>query len=190
MMIGDLELLAAVREQTSEDFVVYGELGAGREHEQDDARALLARERASNTLVALIVSATSGPDGEIELGVEVRTELGTSVSSSGMVCVSCGNGLRASGRFCPNCGAAVPGHTGAPDADPDEMRAAVEGSITDDYELLGEMPRKEGGRVYFAREKVSGAIAALRLTNGTADGEFELVETPVVWKSKTADAGY
>ena len=179
MIISNLELLAAVKEQTSEDFVVYGDLGGGRE--KDAGLVLLALERESNTLVVLSVSATTGPNGEIDLGVEVRTELDVSGPAAGTVCVSCGNRLRRSGRFCPNCGMDVLRQTGAPDADPDEMRAAVEGSMTDDYELLGEMLRKEGGgRVYFAREKASGAIAALRLSQGTADGEFELIETQAI----------
>ena len=82
------------------------------------------------------------------------------------------------------------GQVGAVDADPEEMRAAVEESITGDYELLGEMRRKEGGgRVYFAREKSTGRIAALRLTKGQTDGEFELGETRILRKSKMADAG-
>jgi len=185
-MISDLELLAAVKEQTSEAFVVYGELGrAGGEsggggHEKDAGLALLALEHESKTLVLLIVSATTAPDGQIELGIEVLTELGARVPALGTVCVSCGSRLRPLGRFCPNCGAEVPGQTGAPNADPDEMRSAVEGSLTDDYEMLGDMPWKAGGRVYFALEKASGAIAALRLNKGTTDGEFELVETQVV----------
>ena len=177
-MLSELELLAAVKEQASEDFVVYGELGG--EREKDAGLALLALERESNTLVLLIASATTGPGGVIDLGVEVRTELDADVLASGTVCVSCGNRLRPSGRFCPNCGVEVQGQTAAPDADPDEMRAAVEGSITDDYELLGEMLRKEGGRVYFAREKASGAITALCLNKGIADGEFELIETQAI----------
>ena len=176
MMLSDQELLAAVKEQTSEAFVIYGELGG----EKLTGLALLALERETGALVVLIVSVGTGPDGEIELGVEVCTELEASIPALGTMCVSCGDRLRPAGLFCPNCGAEVAGPSGAAEADLDEMRAAVVGSITEDYELLGELLRKEGGRVYFAREKASGAIAALRLNKGTADGEFELVETQAI----------
>ncbi|MEO7360037.1 MAG: zinc ribbon domain-containing protein [Gemmatimonadaceae bacterium] len=175
MTISDLELLAAVREQTSESFVVYGELGKAN----DAGLALLALECEGNTLVVLIVGATTGPDGATDLNVEVRSELGASAPAPGTICVSCGSRLRPLGRFCPNCGVAGSGQTSAPDAEPDEMRLAVEGSLTDDYELLGDMHWIPGGRVYFVREKSSGAITPLRLHQGTADGEFELVETQV-----------
>lgn len=185
-MISDLDLLQAVKDETSEEFVVYGELG----REKSAGVALLALEKATNELVVLIVSATTGADGAVELGVDVRTELDARVPDVGTFCISCGTRLRPWGRFCPNCGLDVLGQVEAPDADPTEMRAAIEESITGDYELLGEMRRKEGGgRVYFAREKSSGRIAALRLTKGMTEGEFELGETRIIKKSKMADAG-
>ena len=176
-MISDLDLLAAIKEETSEAFVIFGELG----RDKNAARALLALDRATNALVLLVVSATTGSHGEVDLGIEVRTELDALIPAARTLCLSCGSGLRALAHFCPNCGADVLGQSGASDADPDDMRAAVEGSIPDDYELLGEMPRTAGGgRVYFAREKLSGAVAALRLNRGTTDGEFELVETQAI----------
>lgn len=176
-MISDLDLLAAIKEETSEAFVIFGELG----RDKNAARALLALDRATNALVLLVVSATTGSHGEVDLGIEVRTELDALIPAARTLCLSCGSGLRPLAHFCPNCGADVLGQSGASDADPDDMRAAVEGSIPDDYELLGEMPRTAGGgRVYFAREKLSGAVAALRLNRGTTDGEFELVETQAI----------
>ncbi|MEP6832393.1 MAG: zinc ribbon domain-containing protein [Gemmatimonas sp.] len=176
-MISDLDLLQAVKESTSDAYVVYGELG----REESVGLGLLALDRATNELVVLVVSTTTGTDGEVELGIDVRTELDTLVPKAGTVCVSCETPLRSGARFCQNCGTEVQAQDGLSDADPADMRGAVQDSISGDYELLGEMRRKESaGRVYFVREKSSGGITALRLKQGVVAGEFELAETRVM----------
>jgi hypothetical protein len=185
-MISDLELLQAVKEATSEEFVVYGELG----REKTSRVALLALERAKNVLVVLVVAATTAKDGTVELGVDVRRELDARVPDNGTFCVGCGTRLRPWGRFCQHCGLDVLGQIGQADIDTADMREAVNEAITGDYELLGEMRRKEGGGlVFFARERSSGRIAALRLSKGHSDGEYELGETKVMKRSRMADAG-
>lgn len=185
-MISDLELLNAVREATSEAFVVYGELG----RDETAGVALLARDISTSDLVVLVVSATTDGDDEVELNVDLRTELDARVPDAGAFCGACGTRLRPWGRFCPNCGRDATGQSEDPGADPAELRAAVEESISGDYEFLGEMRRKDGGgRVYFGREKRGGRIAALRLTRTGAEGEFALDETRLIKRSKSAESG-
>lgn len=185
-MISDLDLLQAVKEATSEEFVVYGELG----REKTSRVALLALDRARQVLVVLVVSATTAKDGTVELGVDVREELDARVPDNGTFCVGCGTRLRPWGRYCQHCGLDVLGNGGTGDMDTADMREAVNEAITGDYELLGEMRRKEsGGLVYFARERSTGRIAALRLSKGRSDGEYELGETKVMKRSRMADAG-
>ena len=62
-MISDAELLRAVDEATSEDFLVYGELG----REGATKVALLALERATGSLVVLVVVASVADDGSTEI---------------------------------------------------------------------------------------------------------------------------
>ncbi len=186
-MISDAELLRAVDEATSEDFLVYGELG----REGATKVALLALERATGSLVVLVVVASVADDGSTELGVDVLTELDNRVPDAGTFCAKCGTKLRPWGRFCQNCGTDSTGQGAGTEEDATEIRAAVEEAIADDYELLGEIRRREGGgRVFFARERQSGRIAALRLNRGKDAAEFELGETMILKKQPTrADAG-
>ncbi len=175
-MISDRDLLQAVTDATSDAYVVYGGLG----REEVAGLALLALDTATNDLVVLMVNATTGPNGDVDLAVEVRTELEVLSPAVASTCVSCGSGLRPEGRFCPDCGHEAVGPAGKTDADWAEMRATVGASISGEYELLGEMRRKAGGEpVYFVREKSSGHLMPLRLSPGTTAGEFELAETPL-----------
>jgi hypothetical protein len=185
-MISDQELLRAVKEATSEEFVVYGELG----REKSDRVALLAMENATGELVVLIVTAASGADGSTELGVDVQTQLDGRVPDGGTFCASCGTRLRPWGRFCQNCGTDATGQAGSGETDNEAMRSAVREAISDDYDFLGEMPRKEGGGlVFFAREKDSGRIAALRLNKTKGSDDFELGETMILKKPKKTESG-
>lgn len=183
-MLSDRELLTAVQRELAEGYVVYGELGRNVE-----AVALLGFAKARSQLVVLMVESGLSVDGETELAVEVRDELDSSVPDGGTTCPACRHELRPWIRFCTNCGFDVAGSTGGrSSANKEMLRAAVQEAVDAEYELLGEIPRKEGGGdVYFARERESGRIAALRLTQGAESGEFDLTETHIL-KAKGASA--
>ena len=72
---------------------------------------------------------------------------------------------------CPECGTDL---AGAPVSSPeqlDRLRRAVR-AAADGYEVLGDMPRADGGRVvFFARELPAGQIVALRLDQEQSPGE-------------------
>lgn len=179
-MLSDQELMAAVQ-GASEDYVVYGELG----RTGDSLAALLARQRSDQKLVVLMVQGTTSPAGELELSVEVKPQLDARIPDGGTRCPACGATLRPWVRFCTRCGHDVTGRGAVTPEQRAELRAAVIAAVEDSYEYLGEMRRSEGGGdVFFAREKGTGRIAALRLNQSAAtEGEFELGETNILRKA-------
>ncbi len=178
-MLTDKELIKAVQEAAGDDYRVYGELG----RESDQRVALLALDLASNALLVLIVTAVNSADGATDLAVEVRTELDSGVPDAGAFCTHCGAKLRPWARFCGRCGTDATGRGGTGDTDVAQLRGAVEEAIAVEYELLGEMHRKEGGgAVFFARNRATRKIVALRLNRTGGTGEFELGETMILKK--------
>jgi hypothetical protein len=163
-------LLAAVREAAGTDFTVYGEIGRAG----DGSIAYLARDARRDCLLALKLSIRPGTQGEFEL--EVVQELRDDLPAFDKFCAKCGGALRAWGRFCPHCGTEVFGDVGP--WSPDEMRQAVLDFAGDRFDILGEM-RSQGGRIYFALEKATGRIEALRLEKKGAE-EFALGLTGVL----------
>jgi len=178
-MLSDRELLAAVQE-AAEDYTVYGELG----RHGDALAALLARERVGRQLVVLMVSSSTDSGGETELSIEVKQELDARVPDGGTKCPACGAPLRPWVRFCTRCGHDVTGQGAVTAVERTELREAVMAAVESEYEFLGEIRRGEGGGdVFFARERATGRIAALRLNRSKADGEFELGETNILRKA-------
>jgi hypothetical protein len=92
-------------------------------------------------------------------------------------CVKCGKEIKGWARFCSYCGADL---TGAAPKEGDAveralMLEAVKEAVSADYEVLGEMSRTEGGgAVYFACERKSNKIVALRLQREGAGDEFSV----------------
>lgn len=162
--------LEAVREAAGADFTVFGEIGRAA----DGSISYLARDARRDCLIALKLARRAGAPDEFEL--EVVQELRDDLPAFDKFCAQCGSALRAWGRFCPHCGAEVFGDAGpwAPEA----LRQAVTDFAGDRYDILGEM-RSQGGRIYFALEKSSGKIEALRLEKKGAD-EFALGLTGVL----------
>lgn len=178
-MLSDRELLAAVKQAAENAYIVYGELGR-----TDEEVALLAREKQRDILVVLMVQDSVSAEGETELAVEVREELDARVPGGGSTCPACQVALRPWVRFCTRCGFDIAGRAAGPgNADRAMVRAAVREAMEAEFELLGEIARKEGGGdVFFARERATGRIVALRISQGTSADEFDLDETRVVNK--------
>jgi hypothetical protein len=153
------EVLAAVRELASGDFEVFGEITRNA----DGAIAYLARDLTAKRLVMLRLAQSRTVPGEYLL--EVAKDLDASVPPPKDGCPRCGKPLRSWGRFCTNCGLDV--WTAPPDAhgrSSEEMLSAVKQAVGERFEILGEMSRAQGGgAVYFARNRATGKIEALRL---------------------------
>jgi hypothetical protein len=178
-MLSDQELLSAVQD-AADDFIVYGELG----RQGASLAALLARRRVERKLVVLMVNASTNAQGEIELSIDVKDELDARIPDGGTKCPACGATLRPWVRFCTRCGHDVTGKGAVSPEEREAMRNAVMSAVEEDYEYLGEIRRSEGGGdVFFARERASGRIAALRLNASQANGEFELGETNILRKA-------
>ncbi len=188
-MLSDKELIQAVQDAAGTEYSVFGELG----RDSDDRVALLALDRAANALIVLVVHATLATDGSTELSVDLRTELDAGVPDAGAFCTNCGAKLRPWARFCGRCGTDATGRGGTGDTDVAQLRGAVEAAIAAEYELLGEMHRKEGGgAVFFARNRATRKIVALRLNRVLGTGEFELDETMILKKgpnTRPAESG-
>jgi len=161
-------LLAGIRQLVGQDYEVYGEIG----RTADDAVAYLAQDLRTRVLVAFKVIPGAGEEYELELVAELRED----VPAQDQFCGHCGGKIRAWGRFCSHCGKEILKDTGR--YTPEQLREAVQASLQDRFEILGDM-RSQDGRVYFARELVSGKIEALRLTALQGD-EFAIGATRVL----------
>jgi hypothetical protein len=150
------ELLQALIEAVSADHEVLGELGT----RDDGARAYLARERQSRTLVVLML--VPGPDDEYAL--EVMRKLDQKVPEASRTCTECGTKLRPWARFCTRCGDDVSGLAAVMGRTPEEIDAIVQQAAGGAFEILGAIARQAGGApVYFARHRASGKVSALAL---------------------------
>jgi hypothetical protein len=185
------DLFRAVRDVVAGEYELLGELGRGA----NGSVVYLAREVATRNLVALkLERGVSGADADYELSVV--PQLDESIPSPGSSCPYCGRRVQGWERFCPQCGRDISGEAGGSDPTSgfttEELLVAVRESASDQYEVLGEMPRaRGGGRVYFARDLASGAIVALRLQRDRSmagDDQFSLGRTQVL-KPIVADMG-
>ena len=177
------DLFRAVRDAVASEYELLGELGRGA----NGSVVYLAREAATRHLVALkLEQGASGADADYEL--TVVPQLDESIPSPGSSCPYCARRIQGWERFCPQCGRDISGE--AEGSGPtsgfttEELLVAVRESASDQYEVLGEMPRaRGGGRVYFARELATGAIVALRLQrerSTAGEDQFSLGRTQVL----------
>jgi serine/threonine-protein kinase len=142
---------------------ILGEIG----RHPDGRIAFLARDRSSGELTILqLAREPADPEsGEpLEL-TELRT-LDASVPAPGGTCHLCQGALVGWERHCPACGEDVTGvsQESAPGTSREAILEAVREATSGTYEILGDLPRAEGGgSVFFARELASGRLVALRL---------------------------
>ena len=142
--------LKAVQGAAADDFIVLGEIGRGTDGE-----------------------------GQLtdEFTLEVARHLDNSMPAPESKCFKCGKAIRGWARFCGYCGADLSG-AAASDGDTAgsaEMLEAVKEAVATDYEVLGEMSRSEGGgAVYFARDRQTNRIVALRLQREGVGDEFSV----------------
>lgn len=177
--MGETELLSAVRAAAGADFDVLGEIA------RDGAKIVvfLARDLQSKELVVLkLIHNTSTETGQDEYVLEVAEKLDSSVPDIESYCSRCKNKLRRWARFCTQCGLDVSGvgPSSSENLSRDTLRNAVYAAAASEFDILGEMPRAEGGGlVYFGRKRQGGDIVALRLQQET-DSEYALDVTRVL----------
>lgn len=150
------EFLDAVREVAAQEhFEVLGEMGHGK----DLSIVYLARDLRDDKLVALRLE----PGGGDEYVLDVLRQLDPSLPSVQTNCPRCGARPRGWGRFCTQCGLDLSGIATTMESSVDLLEAVKE-TAGDEFEILGEMRRTQGGGlVYFARRIANGELIALRL---------------------------
>lgn len=154
----DKRVTAALTKAVEARFDVLGELG-----EDQNGGSFLARERSGGALVALHLPDLSVPP--TAANVAVRRTLDASLPGRAGRCPICRSPTTSWSRRCGACGGDVAGEAGAPDAQ--ALAQAGHG----DVELLGEIPRGEGGApVYFGRDRATGQLLALQAVRATATG--------------------
>lgn len=163
--------LKAVQVAAADDFTVLGEIGRG----SDGVIIYLSREVSSGRLVALRLQR----EGQLahEFSLELVRHLDNSMPAPESKCFKCGKPIRGWARFCSFCGADLSGAAPATDdaAGQAAMLAALNEAVAADYDVLGEMSRSEGGgAVYFARDRATNKIVALRLQREGVEGEFSV----------------
>lgn len=169
------EFLTAVQEAAAAEYEVYGELGRAA----GGYLVYLARERSGRAQLVLLELRPVGQDadGAEQYNLGVVAEVQTPGSVAGKVCPSCGATDPRSGRFCARCGSPIAAADGgAPARSRKELLEALRRDAAGAYEILGEMEQTAGrGVVYFARERESGGLVALRLQqeSGAAAGDDE-----------------
>jgi hypothetical protein len=170
------DALQIIRDR-ARDHEVFGELG----RKSDDDVWFLARKQGDPALVALrLVRRASDEWGDPVYEHEVAREVGSDVSLAQARCVACSGHLRTFARFCGHCGAdQTKGlKSGASMEERRRMLAEVRGAAAEHYDVLGELPRAEGGGViYFALQRSNQALVQLRLRD--AGDAMELGETRV-----------
>lgn len=161
-------MVAAVRDALSESHRVLGDLG----RRENAERALLVRVRADNRLEVALLHAA---DHEGSMDLTLLGELDAKIPASEIPCPFCGRPLRVWGRFCTRCGKDLAGISAASiGLTAEQMMVQVRELAGNAYEVLGAMPRREGGgEVYFARESASGGLVALRLEAQSGSGPVD-----------------
>ena len=174
----DSELLQAVRAAAADEFDVLGEIA----RDGSDLVVFLAREFASDVLVALKLTREPDESGHDQYSLTVARELDPSIPDVESRCPRCNAKLRRWARFCTSCGTDVSGvgPSSQENLSRDTLRHAVRVAAESEYDVLGEIPRAEGGGlVYFARHRERGDIVALRLQQ-ESDSEYALDVTRVL----------
>jgi len=157
-------VLQAVQDAVRGEYDLMGELG------RDSAGVIvyLARQLRGGALVALRARPAQGPGGTGEIWLDVLRQLDATTPGPRETCLNCNQATGSWDRFCGHCGADLAGV--APDgASGEQMLQAVREAAGSRYDVIGEMNRADGGgSVYFARDRKSGKLTALRLKRDTA----------------------
>ena len=177
-------LLEAVREVADSDFEVFGEIG----RIMHGAIAYLARDLKTTKLVMLRLTAES--EGTNTYGLDVARVLDATIPSPESTCPRCSTPVRSWGRFCTQCGVDLwtDPRAGQPRSK-ESLLEAVREATRDKYEILGEMPKTGGGIVYFARDRETGKLEAIRV-RGEGRDEYSIGLTGVLRSLADSIAGY
>src|SRR5581483_5471301 len=147
----------------------------------DGQAVYLARERATGQ-----VAIARRPSDDPSAPLTISHVLDATVPADGAVCSYCMDDLRTWGQFCPNCGREVFGAQAKSADGPSQERLldAVRGAAEGRFDVLGSIPRAEGGdTVYFAVDLNTADVVALLLNregieaDGTLAYSLELVLT-------------
>jgi hypothetical protein len=165
----DEAFLRAVQQAAAADFTVLGEIGRGT----DGVIMYLARDTQSNLLVALRLQREGHLANEFTL--ELARQLDNSMPAPESKCFKCSHAISGWARFCSYCGADLSGADATGGDGSDAMLDAVRQAVAGDYDVLGQMSRTEGGgAVYFARDRNTKRIVALRLQRDGDGEEFSV----------------
>ena len=157
-------VLQAVRDAVQGEYEVLGELGRNAA----GVSVFLARQLRVGSLVALRARPAEGPASANEIWLDVMRQLDASMPGPREQCASCNRAIGSWDRFCGHCGADLSGSPGDR-ASADQMLQAVRDAAGARYEVIGAMNRADGGGdVYFARDRRTGALTALRLKRDTS----------------------
>ncbi|HEX2201662.1 MAG TPA: hypothetical protein VHG91_00115, partial [Longimicrobium sp.] len=161
------ELYDAVREATAGEFDLLGELDGAA-----GWMAYLAREASGGALAVLVLEeAPAEAGGQFDLRVLRRLDAREPVGFT--TCAACGVENEGWPRFCGACGRDLSGvapDAAAPGGSAAELLEAVRAAAEGEFEVLGAIPRAEGGgEVYFAREEATGRIVGLTLDREHGD---------------------
>lgn len=174
-------LLEAVQEEAAGEYTVFGEIARGA----GGSVLYLARDLVDNVLAILRLTPAFGVSDEYSL--ELVKQLDESVPAPDSKCPRCAAPLRQWGRFCSMCGTDLwsdPSFGG--EYSREEMLEAVKEAAGGKYEILGEMPRAEGGGfVFFGRDLATGKITALRLLS-EGQGEYSIGLTGLLKRVATS----
>ncbi|MCI0432209.1 MAG: protein kinase [Gemmatimonadetes bacterium] len=144
------DTLRVVRRALAGAFDVLAELG----RDDDGTIAWLARETKSGALVALQAHADAA-DHPRHVSVDIRRTLDAAVPSIATRCPACDASVRNWARFCADCG----NNLGTREA----QCTGIAVPAPNEFELIGEMPRAEGGEpVTFARHTDTSVIVTVR----------------------------
>jgi hypothetical protein len=171
----DAELLYAVQQIAAGEYEVLGEIG----RTAGGPIVFLARDLATAAMVAMRLDPSGKDDAGVpQFSLDVLHELDESVPSLETTCPRCAKPLRKWARFCTKCGLDVsgvsPSLSGASMSRDVLRKEAERVAAASGYDLLGEMPRAAGGGdVYFARDRQTNRIFALRLMKESGQS-FEL----------------
>jgi eukaryotic-like serine/threonine-protein kinase len=146
-------------------FEILGPLG----RDAQDAYAFLARPAGHPEQLVVLKSVAHDPF--VPPALDVLDRLDASVPPPAGSCPVCQTPLKGWESGCPECGTDL---AGAPVSSPEhleQLRRTVR-AAADGYEVLGDIPRADGGGpVFFARELPAGQIVALRLDQAQSPGE-------------------
>src|SRR5579862_131243 len=147
----------------------------------DGQTVYLARERTTGQ-----VAIARRPADDPSAPLTISHVLDGTVPADGAVCPYCMDDLRTWGRFCPSCGREVFGAQATSSDSPSSERllSAVRNAAEGRFDVLGSVPRAEGGdTVYFAVDLNTADVVALLLNregieaDGTLAYSLELVLT-------------